>query len=127
MAAPSGGQLEELKEAFEIYDEEKVGSITPAQLGAMLRGVGTNPTDQEVEEIAAQVEKGGKLGQDSVIEAYKIMFGRMASKDSKGDCLAAFKVFDEHKDGTMAAGCANTRSTRTAFPPSTQCTARTGY
>ena len=98
-------QLGEFKEAFEIFDKEKTGSLTSEQLGAVLRSVGTNPTDEEVEEIASQVQKGGKVDLECVIEAGKIMAGKMAGKNLESECLDAFKVFDENGDGTMPSGC----------------------
>lgn len=39
---------EDLQEAFEIFDKEKVGRIDKATLGIVLRSLGQNPTEGAV-------------------------------------------------------------------------------
>ena len=40
-----------LKEAFELFDKNGNGSICTEELGAVLRAVGQNPTQKEIEEL----------------------------------------------------------------------------
>ena len=38
----------EYKEAFDIFDKDKKGLITPKELGAVMKSLGQNPTDAEL-------------------------------------------------------------------------------
>jgi hypothetical protein len=49
----------ELIEAFEIFDKDKDGTISIGELGSVLRAVGQNPSNAQLEEIMKKADKNG--------------------------------------------------------------------
>ena len=45
----------EIKECFTLYDRDGDGKITCQELGTVIRSLGQNPTEAEVEEIVRNV------------------------------------------------------------------------
>ena len=55
--------LLELREAFTLFDKDGGGSISSSELGAVIRSLGQNPTEEELKEMIADVdEDGGTIG-----------------------------------------------------------------
>ena len=53
----------ELREAFTLFDKDGGGSISSSELGAVIRSLGQNPTEEELKEMIADVdEDGGTIG-----------------------------------------------------------------
>ena len=50
----------ELSEAFFLFDYDKDKKITTKELGAVVRSVGLNPTQSELNEMIKEVEASGK-------------------------------------------------------------------
>ena len=44
-------QIQEYKEAFSLFDKELNGSISIKELGAVLRSMGQNPTENDIKEM----------------------------------------------------------------------------
>ena len=44
-------QLNEYKEAFSLFDKDLNGSITIKELGAVLRSMGQNPSENDIKEM----------------------------------------------------------------------------
>ena len=95
-------ETKDFTEAFEVFDKEKNGSLDSEELGAVMRSLGQNPTDGDIKEIVAKVEKGGKVDLKATLEAGKIMKGKMAGQDLKAETLSAFAAFDKDNNGTIA-------------------------
>ena len=51
MAQLSPEQIEELREAFQLFDNDGDGFITIKELGAVMRSLGRNPSDAELRDI----------------------------------------------------------------------------
>lgn len=52
--------LSDLREAFNIFDNAGEGFITPRKLGDVMKALGWNPTEAEVQDLIAAVDKDGK-------------------------------------------------------------------
>ena len=52
--------ISELKEAFEMFDKNGDNCITCKELGIVLRNLGQNPTEQELQTMIEQVDLDGK-------------------------------------------------------------------
>ena len=52
--------LPEYKEAFHLFDRDDNGFITTKELGAIMRALGFNPTDQEIQDMVNEVDYDGK-------------------------------------------------------------------
>lgn len=61
---PPYGMTEELfvhcKEAFNLFDEDRVGIITKEDLGKLLRAFGLHPTREEFEHILKESNRGNE-------------------------------------------------------------------
>ena len=51
----------EYQDAFEIYDRDGNGFITTRELKSLLRCLGSNPTDAELQQIVNEVDADGKF------------------------------------------------------------------
>ena len=49
----------ELREAFTLFDKDGGGSISSSELGAVIRSLGQNPTEEELKEMIAEVDEDG--------------------------------------------------------------------
>lgn len=91
-------QLEELKEAFAIYDLDGDGTITTRELGSVMRALGLNPTEAEILNFIKEVDldNSGSINFD---EFAVLMVDKIKDIDSEEDVIAAFKVFDMENKG----------------------------
>lgn len=98
----SQDQLNELKEAFAIYDLDGDGSISTRELGLVMRALGLNPTEAEILNFisALDIDKDGKL---SFEEFAPLMSEKIKEIDSENDIVGAFKVFDIEGKGFITA------------------------
>jgi len=48
-------QIAEFKEAFSLFDKDGDGTIDSEELGTVLRSLGNQPTDEEVEDMIREV------------------------------------------------------------------------
>ncbi len=56
--------LTEFKEAFSLFDKDGDGTITTKELGTVMRSLGQNPTEAELQDMINEVDADGEL--DSV-------------------------------------------------------------
>ncbi|KAK3578520.1 hypothetical protein CHS0354_007775 [Potamilus streckersoni] len=49
-------KIREFKEAFKMYDKDNDGLISTQKLGAVLRALGNNPTEIEIQEMIDEVD-----------------------------------------------------------------------
>ncbi|PVD21372.1 hypothetical protein C0Q70_19545 [Pomacea canaliculata] len=50
---------EELRQAFRVFDKSGCGYITPSDLRAVLQNIGENLTEEEIDEMIAEVDIDG--------------------------------------------------------------------
>lgn len=53
-------QLEEFKEAFELFDKDGDGRITAHELGIVMHSLGQTPTEQELVDMVNEIDEDGK-------------------------------------------------------------------
>uniref|UniRef100_A0A286XWI9 EF-hand domain-containing protein n=1 Tax=Cavia porcellus TaxID=10141 RepID=A0A286XWI9_CAVPO len=53
-------QIAEFKEAFPLFDKDGDGTITTKELGTVLRSLGQNPTEAELQDMINEVDADGK-------------------------------------------------------------------
>ena len=51
--------LQSLQEAFTVYDKNHDGTITAKELSTVMRSLGQNPTDAEVQDMINEVDVDG--------------------------------------------------------------------
>ena len=53
-------QIAEFKEAFSLFDKDGDGTITTKELGTVMRSLGQNPTEAELQDMINEVDADGK-------------------------------------------------------------------
>merc|ERR1712083_1013576 len=65
-------QIAEFKEAFSLFDKDGDGTITTKELGTVMRSLGQNPTEAELQDMINEVDADGN-GSISAAELRHIM------------------------------------------------------
>jgi Ca2+-binding EF-hand superfamily protein len=54
-------QIAEFKEAFSLFDKDGDGTITTKELGTVMRSLGQNPTEAELQDMINEVDADGEF------------------------------------------------------------------
>ena len=54
------GILAEFKEAFHLFDKDGDGTISTKELGTVMRSLGQNPTEKELQDMVNEVDEDGE-------------------------------------------------------------------
>ena len=95
-------QIAEFKEAFALFDKDGDGTITTKELGTVMRSLGQNPTEAELQDMINEVDADGN-GTIDFPEFLNLMARKMKDTDSEEELQEAFKVFDKDGNGTISA------------------------
>merc|ERR1712007_195990 len=82
-------QMEEIREAFGLFDADASGMIDVRELKAAMRALGL-----EVKKMVSDVDNDGN-GTIEFGEFLQMMTGKMGEKDSREDIEKVFKLFDD--------------------------------
>uniref|UniRef100_G3PGF2 Calmodulin 2a (phosphorylase kinase, delta) n=1 Tax=Gasterosteus aculeatus aculeatus TaxID=481459 RepID=G3PGF2_GASAC len=89
-------QIAEFKEAFSLFDKDGDGTITTKELGTVMRSLGQNPTEAELQDMINEVDADGN-GTIDFPEFLTMMARKMKDTDSEEEIREAFRVFDKVK------------------------------
>nr|QCS27827.1 XCaMP-Gfo [synthetic construct] len=95
-------QIAEFKEAFSLFDKDGDGTITTKELGTVLRSLGQNPTEAELQDMINEVDADGN-GTIDFPEFLTMMARKMKDTDSEEEIREAFRVFDKDGNGYISA------------------------
>lgn len=95
-------QIAEFKEAFSLFDKDGDGTITTKELGTVMRSLGQNPTEAELQDMINEVDADGN-GTIDFPEFLTLMARKMKDTDSEEELIEAFKVFDRDGNGLISA------------------------
>lgn len=94
--------IKEFREAFALFDKDGDGSITASELGVVMKGMGQNPTDTELQQMINEVDADGN-GKIDFAEFVTLMARKMNNTDKDSEIFEAFKVFDKDGSGKIDA------------------------
>ncbi|PWN25234.1 putative myosin regulatory light chain cdc4 [Jaminaea rosea] len=92
----------EYKEAFALFDKKGTGRIPKESLGDLLRALGQNPTQAEVQELSQQVG-----GSDVDFQSFLNILHRPNGFKPAGtpeEFIRGFQVFDKEGNGFIGVG-----------------------
>jgi len=95
-------QISELREAFSLYDKDGDGTITTKELGTVMRSLGQNPTESELQDMINEVDADGN-GTVNFTEFITMMARQMSQVENEEDIKRAFKFFDQDGNGFINA------------------------
>jgi len=94
-------QMQEIREAFELFDADGSGKVDVRELKIAMRALGFNVKKAEVREMVAEL---GKDEHDTVDydEFVKLMSRKMATRDTREEILKVFQLFDDDRSGRIS-------------------------
>lgn len=93
--------MAEFKEAFIQFDKDGTGKISTRELGAVMRALGQNPTESELQDMIAEIDNDPN-GQIDFNEFCSMMAKQMRETDTEEEMREAFKIFDRDCDGFIS-------------------------
>ncbi|XP_013376277.1 PREDICTED: myosin light chain 6B isoform X1 [Chinchilla lanigera] len=97
-------QLEEFKEAFELFDRVGDGKIQYSQCGDVMRALGQNPTNAEVLKVLGNPKSDELKSRRVDFETFLPMLQAVAKNRDRGtydDYLEGLRVFDKEGNGKV--------------------------
>ncbi|KAG5486212.1 hypothetical protein LSCM1_07332 [Leishmania martiniquensis] len=112
-------QLEEIREAFDLFDTDGSGTMDVRELRIAMRALGFEPRKEELQQLINSVTDGGGSGTPSGHPAsaghanaisdvisfsqfVQIMTHKMSQRDSREEMLKAFVLFDTEGTGKIS-------------------------
>ena len=93
-------EIEEIKEAFDLFDTDGSGSIDPKELKAAMQSLGFEAKNQTIFQMISDLDKN-KNGTIDFEEFLDMMTARMSDKDTREDVSKVFRLFDDDNTGTI--------------------------
>ena len=94
-------QIAEYKQAFDLFDKDKSGSISVKELGTVIRSLNINVTDEELKDLVGDVDTN-QNGLIEFNEFLELMAKGNSETNSEEALRLAFKVFDVNGDGKIS-------------------------
>ena len=96
-------QIEEIREAFNLFDTDGSGAIDYKELKAAMRALGFDTKKEEMQRIIDEIDADGS-GEIEFPEFMQMMTGKMGAVDSKEEIMKLFKKFDAQSKGYINFG-----------------------
>ena len=81
----------EFKDAFSLFDKDNSGTITTEELGDVMRSLGQNPTEEDLQKMIDDVDQDGD-GTIDFPEFLTMLVRSMTETDSHEEVMEAFRV-----------------------------------
>ena len=94
-------EIEELRQAFDLFDTDGSGTIDPKELRAAMQSLGFETKNQTIYQMIQDIDKDGD-GDVNFDEFLDMMTSRLAGSDTKEDIQKIFELFDDDKTGYIS-------------------------
>mmetsp|Transcript_24260 Transcript_24260/g.52329 ORF Transcript_24260/g.52329 Transcript_24260/m.52329 type:complete len:161 (-) Transcript_24260:311-793(-) len=94
-------EIEELRQAFDLFDTDGSGTIDPKELRAAMQSLGFEAKNQTIYQMIKDIDKDG-TGEIDFDEFLDLMTSRLAGSDTKEDVQKIFELFDDDKTGYVS-------------------------
>jgi len=98
----SEDEIKAFKDVFALFDKDASGTITAHELGEIMRSLGQNPSDSELQDMINEVDIDHS-GSIDFEEFLKMMSTTVKAHHFADETRAAFNVFDKDGSGTISA------------------------
>ena len=95
-------RITEFKAAFELFDQDRDGTINNKELGTIMRNLGQNPSEEELKEMIREIDLDGN-GVIDFNEFLYLMIKKMNNNDTEEELIETFKIFDRDGDGLVSS------------------------
>ncbi|KAH7566576.1 hypothetical protein JRO89_XS08G0191900 [Xanthoceras sorbifolium] len=92
---------QEIKEAFELFDTDGSGTIDAKELNVAMRALGFEMTDEQINQMIADVDKDGS-GAIDFDEFAHMMTAKIGERDTKEELTKAFQIIDQDNNGKIS-------------------------
>merc|ERR1719389_870501 len=92
--ALSEEQIDEIREAFSLFDGDASGAIDVRELKAAMRALGFEVKNDELKKMVTDIDNDGN-GTIEFVEFLSMMTAKMGEKDTREDIEKVFKLFDD--------------------------------
>ena len=93
-------EIEEIKEAFDIFDIDKSGSISVAELVKSMETLGFNSKNPAIYKMISEMDEDGN-GTIDFQEFLDMMTARISDQNTKEDLERVYKLFDVERNGQI--------------------------
>eukprot|EP00474_Spongospora_subterranea_P008880 CRZ09338.1 hypothetical protein [Spongospora subterranea] len=94
-------QKQEIKEAFDLFDTDKSGTIDYHELKVAMRALGFDVNKQEVTKLMQEYDRN-ESGHVEYADFVEIMTQKIAERDPDEEIMKAFALFDEDNTGKIS-------------------------
>ena len=96
----SADEIEEIKEAFDIFDPEGTGSIPVQELLNAMKSLGFDTKNPAIYQMIADFDENGN-GAIEFEEFLDMMTARISDRNTKDDLKRVFNLFDDNRTGEI--------------------------
>jgi len=93
-------EIEEIKEAFDIFDVNKDGHISVSELVKAMETLGFNSKNEAIYKMIVEMDENGN-GTIEFAEFLDIMTARISDRNTKEDLERVYKLFDLQRNGDI--------------------------
>ena len=93
-------EIEEIKEAFDIFDIDQSGEISVTELLESMKNLGFDVKNKAIYQMIAEMDEDGS-GTISFEEFLDMMTARISDKNSTEDLKRVFNLFDLDREGEI--------------------------
>jgi centrin-1 len=94
--------MEEIKEAFNLFDTEGKGNIDVRELKAAFRALGFQVKKAEIRQMFIDMDKDLSSATISFDEFVEMVTPRMQNRDSREEIMKVFALFDDDNTGAIS-------------------------
>merc|ERR1712151_591145 len=91
-------EIEEIREAFNLFDTDGSGTIDPKELKSAMQSLGFEAKNATIYQMIGDIDKDGSCSFDFEEFLY-LMTSKMSDKDTRADIRKVFNLFDDDKTG----------------------------
>merc|ERR1712227_541856 len=97
-----GDEVEEIKEAFDLFDNDNSGAISVNELTSAMQSLGFDVKHAVVYNMVADLDSDGS-GEIEFGEFLEVMTAKITDKNTKEEIERVLKLFDKDGNGTLEA------------------------